>query len=319
MVTMSESPRTDRLGVSKVDHFFSLHGWLFREQYLHDYGIDGQVEIVESNRPTGDLIALQIKSGESYFSESNEHGVIFRTDDAHIDYWFRHALPVIVVLYDPVRDICIWESVNEETIISTGAGWKILVPHEKRLDESSLKELSEITQPPEYIKKLNKLRLDKKWIDLLAEGESVYIEYEDWINKSLPRFSITIGCDSRDDVEEESWPTLYGPGLSMEEAIERAIPWADYEMDLDAHYDFMESVWYDECYMGRDEDTHEPYFSTPFSEWYERPEGIVPVSETGETERYRLLLSLNKVGQAFYDLDEYLSENDDISDRTFTL
>lgn len=316
---MTESPRTDRLGVSKVEHFFSLHGWLFREQYLHDYGIDGQVEVVESNQPTGNLIALQIKSGKSYFSESNEHGVVFRTDDAHIDYWFRHALPIILVLYDPVRDMCIWESVNEDTILSTGSGWKILIPHGNVLNESSLQELSEITQPPEYIKKLNKLRLDKKWIDLLAEGESLYIEFENWIHKSLPRFSITIGCDSKDDIELESWPTLYGPGLSMEEAIAHSIPWADYEMDLDAHYEFMESVWYDECYISCDEDTGEPYFSVPFEDWYEEPEDIVPVCDNGETQGYRLLLSLNKVGQAFYDLDEYLSENDDIDVRAFIL
>ncbi len=283
---MVEAPRTDRLGVVKVEHFFSQQGWLFREQSLHDYGIDAQVEIVEGNAPTGDLIAIQIKSGISYFSESNRNSIVFRTDEAHIDYWFRHSLPVIVVLYNPDQDECLWEAVTEETIKNTGKGWKIEIPKAKRLDKGSLRELRGLTQPPEYLKKLNKLRLDKKWIELLAEGESVFIEYEDWINKSLPRFEITIGCDSRDDIEPETWPTLYGPGLSMEEAIEYTLPWADYEMDYDTHYDLMESIW------------------------YKRPDGIVCVSTNGETESYRLLLSLNKIGQAFYDLDGYLSEND---------
>lgn len=316
---MDEKQKTDRLGVSKVEHFFSLHGWLFREQHVHDYGIDAQVEIAKNGMPTGDLIAIQIKSGVSYFSERTNGHVIFRTYDNHIEYWFRHSLPVILVLYHPEEDVCYWESISEDTIVSTGKGWRVAVPIEKKLTKESLAELCEITQPPPYIKKLNKLRLDKKWIQLLAEDEVVYIEYEDWINKSLPRFEIRIGCDSKDGVESEVWPTLYGVGLSIEEAIAHTLPWANYEMDFDVHYEFMESVWFDECYMGRDEDDGTPYFSRPFSEWYKRPEGIVPVSENGETEGYRLILSLNKIGKAFLHLDEYLSEDDYLEHRVFTL
>jgi hypothetical protein len=303
---MTEPQQTDRLGVSKVEYFFSLHGWLFREQHLHDYGIDAQVEIVKNGRPTGELIAIQIKSGSSYFTERTGGHIVFRTNDNHINYWLKHLLPVILVLYDVEEDICYWEVISDDTIVKTGKGWKVSVPISKKLTNESLDELCELTQPPPYIRKLNKLRLDKKWIQLLAEGETVYIEYEDWINKSLPRYIIQIGCDSKEDVESEEWPILYG--LSMEEAIAYILPWADYEMDYDAHYEFMESIWFDECYMGRDLDDGTPYFSTPFSEWYQSPDEIVPVSENGETEGYRLILSINKLGRAFLDLDEYLSK-----------
>jgi len=82
---MNEQQKTDRLGVSKVEYFFSSHGWLFREQYLHDYGIDAQVEIVQDGKPTGDLIAIQIKSGTCYFSECTKDYIIFRTNDKHIE------------------------------------------------------------------------------------------------------------------------------------------------------------------------------------------------------------------------------------------
>ncbi len=316
---MRENPRTDRLGTAKVEYFFSSHGWLFREQLFHDYGIDAQVEITEGNTPTGDLIAIQIKSGISYFSESNISSVVFRTNEAHIDYWFRHSLPIIIVLYNPDQDECLWEAITEETIENTGKGWKIEIPKAKKLDEESLEKLRGLTQPSEYFKKLNRLRLDKKWIKLLAEEESVFIEYEDWVNKSLPRFEIRIGCDSRDDIEPEKWPVLYGPGLSIEEAIEYTLPWANYEMDYDAHYDSMESVWFAECCTWRDEDTRDLHFSMSYSEWYERPNEIVYISSDGETESYRLLLSLNKIGQAFYDIDVYLSEKDGIGHDVFTL
>jgi len=65
-------PKTERLGVSAVEHYFSSHGWLFREQFTHDYGIDAQVEIVRDGQPTGALIGIQIKSGESYFSDQRQ-------------------------------------------------------------------------------------------------------------------------------------------------------------------------------------------------------------------------------------------------------
>lgn len=288
---MNEKAKTDRLGISKLDTYFSSNGWLFREQFPHDYGIDAQVEIVSEGKPTGDLIAIQVKSGPSYFSDETDTEIIYRTDDKHIEYWSRHSLPVIIVLYHPERDNCYWESVSDKTIISTGKGWKINIPKSKLLTAESLDAFRDLTQPPPYIQKLNKLRLDKRWIDLVVNEENVYIEYEDWINKSLPRFQIRIGCDSREDIEEESWPTIYGVGLSMEEAISHTIPWADYEMDYDS-------------YEG-DEST--------------LPEGIVPISKNGEVERYRLILSLNELGKAFVKLNEYLSEDDSIEGRVFTL
>jgi|APSaa5957512622_1039677.scaffolds.fasta_scaffold12069_2 hypothetical protein len=307
---MTAPPKTDRLGVSSIEKFFSYYGWLFREQYLHDYGIDAHVEIVDDDgKPTGSLIAIQVKSGPSHFSESTESSFIFRSENRHVKYWMKHSLPVIVALYDINEDKIYWESVSEESLINTGKGWKIEIPKNKFLSEESLSELCNLTQPPPDIQKLNRLRLDRYWIELLSDDEDVYIEFEDWINKSLPRFEIKIGCKSRDDIEEESWPAIYGVGLSLEEAIAYVFPWADFEMDEDAYYDFMEEKSADGCYMGRDEDGD-----------IRIPEGIVPVSESGgETEGYRLILSLNELGKSFLILDDYLAEEDYIENRTFTL
>lgn len=66
-IRTSMKAQTERLGVSKLDHYFSSYGWLFREQMIHDYGIDAHVEITNENYPTGELIAIQIKSGMSFF------------------------------------------------------------------------------------------------------------------------------------------------------------------------------------------------------------------------------------------------------------
>jgi len=317
---MESQPKIERLGISRLDNFFSQHGWLFREQPLHDYGIDAQVEIVIDNKATGALIAIQVKSGKSYFSESTETAFIYRTDDKHIDYWIKHCLPVIVVLYDPDQDILYWEAISKDSIQCTGKCWKITIPKNKQLTEKSLPELCKLTQPPPYIQKLNKLRLDKYWIELVAQEESVYVEFEDWIHKSLPRINIRISCDSRDDVEEQSWPTIYGVGLSFEEILSYAIPWADFEVDEEAYKEFMESIWYSECYMGYDKEDGSEYFTEPFETWYEPPsEKIVPVSENGETQGYRLLLKLNEIGKSFVVLNNFLEHKDKWQERIFML
>jgi len=314
---MAEQPKIDRLGVSALDGFFSRHGWLFREQTVHDFGIDAQVEIVRDGKATGSLIGLQIKSGKSFFAEETEDAFVYRTDETHMEYWSKHSLPVIVVIYHPKSQVCYWQRATSETVASTGKGWKIEIPKANLLTDQSLGALDALVQPAPYIQRLNKLRLDKKWITLIAEGETVYIEYEDWINKSLPRFGITLGCASRDDIDEEVWPLRYG--TAIEALLASTLPWADFEMDWDAYAEFMESIWADECYRGHDEDG-EVYFSEPFESWYRRPdEEITHVSDNGETQGYRLLLSLNEIGTAFVALEEYLAEGDSVTQPGFSI
>ncbi|WP_345855190.1 DUF4365 domain-containing protein [Shewanella algae] len=50
--------QTERLGVSKLDHYFSSHGWLFREQMIHDFGIDAHVEITSREKTGKDRTAI---------------------------------------------------------------------------------------------------------------------------------------------------------------------------------------------------------------------------------------------------------------------
>lgn len=69
--------------------------WLFREQPTEDYGIDAQVEIVDDEAVSGKLLALQIKSGASWFKELGPGGWWYRPDAKHVQYWMNHSLPVL--------------------------------------------------------------------------------------------------------------------------------------------------------------------------------------------------------------------------------
>lgn len=307
--------KTERLGVARLDQFFSSAGWLFREQMVHDYGIDAHVEVVEGDYPTGNLIAIQIKTGASYFAECSGDAYIFRTEDKHLNYWQGHALPVILVLYHPDEDLLLWQAVSEQTVISTGKGWKIEVPKDRTLDQDSLRALKKLNQPAPYLRKLNKLRLDAQWIRKLYEGEEIFVEFEDWVNKSLSRYQINLICDG----ESHAWPTTYSPGMSIEDALEHFIPWADFAMDLDAHRAGAEAQWHAECYQTYDKEMGIEIFTQDFDDWYDEPDGIVPCDFNGETESYRLQLSLNELGEAFLNVHEFLSEQDRFEDKTYTL
>ena len=57
----------ERIGVSSVEKIINQMGMIFREQPVDDYGIDAQIEIVENKFATVKLIAVQIKSCNSYF------------------------------------------------------------------------------------------------------------------------------------------------------------------------------------------------------------------------------------------------------------
>ena len=310
-------PQTERLGVAALEYFFSQHGWLFREQTTHDYGIDAHVEIVEKNRPTGKLVALQIKSGASFFGEATNDAFVFRTDDTHVAYWVSHSMPVVLVLYNPESKEAHWQEISRQTVASTGKNWRLNVPKKGMFKDPALtlKLLASLTQPEPYLRRLNRLRVDRRWIDLFEQGVEVRVEFDDWVNKSLPRYQDTISTDE----DKEAWPTLYTPRVGIEEMLLHFFPWADYSVDQDALREGAEDQWMAECYSFYDSETGEEYYSQDFDDWYEPQTGLVPISENGETATYKLILSLNDFGRSFIEIDDYLSDSTAPENIGFTL
>jgi len=75
-----DSERTERIGIGIAMAAFESLGYAFRAQSESDYGIDAHAELIESERPTGQLLGLQLKSGPSYLSETCDDGYVFRTN-----------------------------------------------------------------------------------------------------------------------------------------------------------------------------------------------------------------------------------------------
>jgi len=114
--------------------------WIFRRVTGPDLGIDGIAEQVRGSEATGRWMSLQIKSGDSYFQESGPNGVIFRDSKDHLDYYRAHQLPVVVVLHYSGTDDAIWQWISPETVVETTEGYKVLVPHEQKLDANAAAE-----------------------------------------------------------------------------------------------------------------------------------------------------------------------------------
>ena len=141
------SAQTERQGVALAMKLFEQLGFAFREQSVRDFGIDAHAELIENDQPTGRLLAVQLKSGSSYFGRGTKDSFAFPTDSEHVEYWLEHSLPVLICLCDVDKDIVYWEHVNTETAISTGKGFKVNVPKNQRLVREATTVFRDILTP----------------------------------------------------------------------------------------------------------------------------------------------------------------------------
>lgn len=127
-------PNAERMGVAAANLEFSSWGWAFRSQEVEDYGIDAHVEPFDGpDRPIGRMLALQIKSGDSYFREAADGGWWYRGDNRHLRYWLGHVLPVMIVIYEVNSRVLYWQHVTEDRVEYTDHAWKILIPRDQVL------------------------------------------------------------------------------------------------------------------------------------------------------------------------------------------
>ena len=137
----------ERKGVGIAIDLFESIEFAFREQKESDYGIDAHAELIISDKPTGQLLGIQLKSGPSYFKEIEKNDFIFRTNSDHFEYWKKHVLPVIICLCDINKRIIYWQAVTSETTSSTGKGYKIKVPNHQMIEKTNIIKLTELLTP----------------------------------------------------------------------------------------------------------------------------------------------------------------------------
>src|SRR6266571_7920181 len=124
----ANSAKRGEVGINLVSRIVSDNfGWLFKRNHQeHDFGIDGQIEIVTADGAvTGQMLGVQVKCGKSFFEEKNKWGFVYRGETKHFNYLANYPVPVIICLCDPESQQCYWQHFQADQVQVTGAGWKM--------------------------------------------------------------------------------------------------------------------------------------------------------------------------------------------------
>lgn len=131
--------------------------WLLRINHQEDdYGIDAYVDVItKEGHLTGKSIAVQIKSGQSYFKQKTDYGWIYSGELKHLNYYLNHEIPVILVIVDIDSQKAYWEICDAEQTDRSGKRWSIVIPFHQELNQNSKDELSKHISPTiDYVAQL---------------------------------------------------------------------------------------------------------------------------------------------------------------------
>lgn len=129
---------TGEKGVVKFNSFCVQHSpyLIFREETKNDFGIDGEVELTIVNidnkiEATGQILKIQLKStkeGGSYISEDDNDSFCFNASSKDIEYWNKHLVPVILVIYVEKEDKLYAKTIDKNLSINKNT---IKIPFDK--------------------------------------------------------------------------------------------------------------------------------------------------------------------------------------------
>lgn len=304
----------ERVGVHHCGEIAAKNNWMFREQPIDDIGIDAHIEFVDSSGKPKQLLALQIKSGASWFNEKKDNYVVFRDiNERQYNYWTMNSLPCIIVLYNPEDNMCIWQELTDKTIErtkeGTGKGYFVKVPlNQVFLDTVSNEKLLSFTNLPEHILNYNFLLSQKKFMQIIRDGGVVKLHSSEWVNKSSGRGDTELIVDDGKRVERYSYPYWF-PFTPYTNVFPRLFPWADFSADEDFFEEDDKSHWRDlHCFYDREDDIWLCVGDT-FEEFRKKLNPMRSINHSGEVAEYMMILSLNDLGRAFLAVDEFVSKS----------
>jgi hypothetical protein len=229
-MTMESTALSERAGVHAVGHIFVTElGWFFREQSVSDFGIDAEVEIAENGKPIGRLLALQIKSGPSFFRKRGSD-YVFHGNIAHLDYWTNHSLPVFLILHNPDDGMTLWQKVERRLATIKGDKWSISVPATNVLSRKSKEFLASGTSSdPESIKRY-RFSSDRQLMQRI-EGKDCFFRFDRWVNKSLSVRGIDVFFDDYEKDESDFDIPIWAAYHTVFEVMAHFFPWLSYEYE----------------------------------------------------------------------------------------
>ena len=304
----------EQIGMNHIGEIAERNNWMFRPQPTDDIGIDAHMELIESTGEPKQLLALQIKSGESWFKEKKDDNIIFRDiNERQYKYWTMNSLLCTVVLYNPKDDMCIWQKLTTKTIERTkegkGKGFFVKVPlFQTFLNDSSNRKLLSFTNLPQHITNYNFLLSQKEFMQIIQDGGKIKLHSKEWVNKSSGRGSVELIVDDGRSIQKYTYPYWF-PFTPYNRVFPRLFPWANFTADEEFFEEYDKSTWREyNCYF--DEDIDEwVVVGDSFEEFRGKLDPMRCIDYSGEVAEYMMELNLNELGMAFLNIDKFVSKN----------
>lgn len=205
--------------------------WAVREQSTSDFGIDLQAEKLDDlGQGTGRLIAIQVKTGKSWFRRRGSDYVYYG-EKRHRTYWTDHALPVFIVIHDPDADVTLWQRVERNLIeVGESGSWAITIPKRNALDEMHEQFILAGIASDEGSVRRHRLALDIPLMKRFAEKEHAFIRIEEWVNKTLNFRGTEVVFSDDPDVDADLELDTWMPASDRDSFMQHMFPWLRYEL-----------------------------------------------------------------------------------------
>ncbi|MEP1871696.1 MAG: DUF4365 domain-containing protein [Paraglaciecola sp.] len=170
--TKLKSSAMAKKGVNYVRDIIESSNSIFHEVHQeNDYGNDAFIELVEGEDVKGITLAVQVKSGSSFCTNSS---CSIPASKQHFNYWKSHSLPVIGIVYDPNEELAYWINItnhlenNPEVLVNGPYTITFKKADFSRFTMSSFETLFK----PIHLKKQIKLPIDKSITYLTSQNNT---------------------------------------------------------------------------------------------------------------------------------------------------
>jgi len=100
-------------GIDHVQQVTHAQHHIFRRVLEEDVGVDAQIELCHQDEPSGFVVGVQVKAGESYIHNETASVFTFRPSLDDLHYWRSYALPIYLIVYHPARDVAYWLDIKK--------------------------------------------------------------------------------------------------------------------------------------------------------------------------------------------------------------
>ena len=134
--TQSHSQKMGRAGESRwADFVVNSLGCIYHKiDGSDDFGLDGHIELVDGGLVTGKFIAVQVKHGDTYFSQTTSVGYKYIAKDKYLNYYMNAPSAVFIVIMTGDFSKMLWVKFDIQNVFPSGEdSWWIEIPNANNL------------------------------------------------------------------------------------------------------------------------------------------------------------------------------------------